>query len=369
MIKRLLPRLPRPERRASRIDLGAPASVELPRTTRREDWRVHLVDTGLRHDDRRPRQAAASRWLERRHVHADLRRRRLRRRRRARCSRSTARTASSRRSPPSARRRASAACVFDGDRVAEFTEKPQIGEGWINGGFFVFEPEVFDYLDGDETRPRSASRSSGWPPSGQLVAYRHDGFWQCMDTLRESSCLDELWAGGAGALEGLGMTHRASGATGPTFVTGATGLVGGWLVRRLLERGRRRRLPGPRLGAAERAGPRAACSTGSTSCAATSATRRCSSARSASTRSTPSSTSRRRRSSASPTATRSRPSRPTSRGTWALLEACRRSPPVKQIVVASSDKAYGDHDALPYDEDDAARRAAIPTTSASRAPT
>ena len=53
--------------------------------------------------------------------------------------------------------------VFDGDRVAEFTEKPQIGEGWINGGFFVFEPALFDYLDGDDDEPRGATRSSGWP--------------------------------------------------------------------------------------------------------------------------------------------------------------------------------------------------------------
>ena len=65
-----------------------------------------------------------------------------------------------------------------------FTEKPQIGEGWINGGFFVLEPSVLDYIDGDDTiwerdpLERLAAR-------GQLVAFRHDGFWQPMDTLRD----------------------------------------------------------------------------------------------------------------------------------------------------------------------------------------
>jgi glucose-1-phosphate cytidylyltransferase len=85
--------------------------------------------------------------------------------------------------------------VFDGDLVAEFTEKPQVGEGWINGGFFVCEPAVLDYLDGDETSlecdalPRLAA-------AGQLAAYRHDGFWQCMDTLRDKRLLEALWQSG-----------------------------------------------------------------------------------------------------------------------------------------------------------------------------
>jgi glucose-1-phosphate cytidylyltransferase len=76
-----------------------------------------------------------------------------------------------------------------------FSEKPQMGEGWINGGFFVFEPAVFDYLDGDLTNleadalPRLAA-------DRQLAAYQHTGFWQCMDTLREKRYLETLWQSG-----------------------------------------------------------------------------------------------------------------------------------------------------------------------------
>jgi len=86
--------------------------------------------------------------------------------------------------------------VLDGDRVAEFTEKPQIGEGWINGGFMVLEPEVFRYLEGDaavlefDALERLAA-------DGQLAAYRHDRFWQCMDTLRDKRVLERYWDGGA----------------------------------------------------------------------------------------------------------------------------------------------------------------------------
>jgi glucose-1-phosphate cytidylyltransferase len=76
--------------------------------------------------------------------------------------------------------------------VAEFEEKPQIGEGWINGGFFVFEPGVADYIAGDETilEREPLERLAG---DRQLAAYRHDGFWQCMDTLRDVHLLEKLW--------------------------------------------------------------------------------------------------------------------------------------------------------------------------------
>jgi len=85
---------------------------------------------------------------------------------------------------------------LDGDRVSEFTEKPQVRAGWINGGFFVFEPGVFDYIADDETilerdpLERLAS-------DGQLMAFRHPGFFQPMDTLRERTVLETLWANGA----------------------------------------------------------------------------------------------------------------------------------------------------------------------------
>ena len=85
--------------------------------------------------------------------------------------------------------------VFDGDLVSEFTEKPQIGEGWINGGFMVLEPGIFDYLEGDATS-LEAPVLERLASERQLAAYRHDGFWQCMDTLRDKRLLNELWKSG-----------------------------------------------------------------------------------------------------------------------------------------------------------------------------
>lgn len=78
------------------------------------------------------------------------------------------------------------------DCVTRFEEKPQTGEGWINGGFFVFESEVFDYIDGDATILEKAplERLSS---CGQLMAYKHTGYWQSMDTLRDKQALEELW--------------------------------------------------------------------------------------------------------------------------------------------------------------------------------
>ncbi len=81
---------------------------------------------------------------------------------------------------------------FDGDRVIEFTEKPQTGEGWVNGGFFVFESGIFDYLHGDDTILESDPMEN-LVRDGQLMTYRHNGFWQCMDTVRDRSHLEELW--------------------------------------------------------------------------------------------------------------------------------------------------------------------------------
>ena len=83
---------------------------------------------------------------------------------------------------------------FDGDRVASFSEKPQTSEGWINGGYFVLEPGVFDYIEGDvmwEHEPMERLAADG-----QLMAYKHDSFWQCMDTLREKQLLEHIWQSG-----------------------------------------------------------------------------------------------------------------------------------------------------------------------------
>lgn len=78
--------------------------------------------------------------------------------------------------------------------VKSFKEKPQAGAGWINGGFFVMEPEVFDFFDkGDET-VLEQSPLEALTHAGQLMAYEHHGFWQCMDTVRDKKYLDELWA-------------------------------------------------------------------------------------------------------------------------------------------------------------------------------
>jgi len=85
--------------------------------------------------------------------------------------------------------------VFDGDLIATFTEKPQIGEGWINGGFLVFEPAIFDYLQGDSDS-LEADALEQLAADGQLCAYRHEGFWQCMDTLRDKRYLQTAWDAG-----------------------------------------------------------------------------------------------------------------------------------------------------------------------------
>jgi len=82
--------------------------------------------------------------------------------------------------------------IFDGDLVADFTEKPQVGEGWINGGFLVFEPGIFGYLESDDTS-LEAHALERLAADRQLVAYRHEGFWQGMDTLRDKRLLERLW--------------------------------------------------------------------------------------------------------------------------------------------------------------------------------
>lgn len=85
--------------------------------------------------------------------------------------------------------------VFDGDSVVEFTEKPQIGEGWINGGFMVLDPGVFDYLEDDETSLEQNVLEQ-LAAEGELVAYKHYDFWQSMDTLRDVRLLENLWQSG-----------------------------------------------------------------------------------------------------------------------------------------------------------------------------
>jgi glucose-1-phosphate cytidylyltransferase len=84
---------------------------------------------------------------------------------------------------------------MEDDRIVEFSEKPQTGEGWINGAFFVLEPAIFDYIEGDDTlwekEPLEALAKDG-----QLMAYKHSSFWQCMDTIRDKKRLERLWESG-----------------------------------------------------------------------------------------------------------------------------------------------------------------------------
>ena len=82
-----------------------------------------------------------------------------------------------------------------GERVEDFLEKPQSSQGWINGGYFVMEPGFFDLIAGDETilEQEPLERAARM---GELMAFQHDGFWQCMDTKRDRDLLEKLWQSG-----------------------------------------------------------------------------------------------------------------------------------------------------------------------------
>ncbi|MDP6104505.1 MAG: glucose-1-phosphate cytidylyltransferase [Gammaproteobacteria bacterium] len=81
---------------------------------------------------------------------------------------------------------------MDEDRVICFQEKPQTAQGWINGGYFVIEPEFFDLIEGDSTALEKQPLEQV-AKMGELMAYRHHGFWQCMDTKRDKDLLEDLW--------------------------------------------------------------------------------------------------------------------------------------------------------------------------------
>jgi glucose-1-phosphate cytidylyltransferase len=86
----------------------------------------------------------------------------------------------------------------DGDLVSRYAEKPQVGEGWINGGFFVIEPGAVEYIKGDSTAWEGEPMER-LAADGQLIAYRHEGFWHCMDALRDVRELEALWQTGKAA--------------------------------------------------------------------------------------------------------------------------------------------------------------------------
>lgn len=86
--------------------------------------------------------------------------------------------------------------VADGNQVVEFSEKPQVGAGLINGGFFVFNKDMFSYLSEDDHCTLEKEPLERLAKDGELMVYKHDGFWQCMDTLRDMNLLNEYWDSG-----------------------------------------------------------------------------------------------------------------------------------------------------------------------------
>jgi glucose-1-phosphate cytidylyltransferase len=158
-----------------------------------EDWIVHLIDTGL-HTLTGGRVKRLQPWLSEETFMvtygdgvSDIDLRDL-----LRFHRSHGRLATVTAVRPPAR---FGGLIFDGDMVADFTEKPQIGEGWINGGFLVFEPQVFDYLSVEDSS-LEANALEQLAADKQLAAYKHDRFWQCMDTMRDKLLLESLWQKG-----------------------------------------------------------------------------------------------------------------------------------------------------------------------------
>jgi glucose-1-phosphate cytidylyltransferase len=158
-----------------------------------EDWDVHLVDTGLRTMTGGRLQRLAP-WLRERTFmmtygdgvsDVDLAALLAFHRQQGRLATITA-------VRPPAR---FGALEIDGSRVVRFAEKPHTGEGWINGGFFVLEPAVLEYIDGDATYWEREPMER-LAREGQLSAFRHESFWQCMDTPRDRRTLEALWAAG-----------------------------------------------------------------------------------------------------------------------------------------------------------------------------
>lgn len=85
--------------------------------------------------------------------------------------------------------------VFNGDQITKFHEKPEAVEGWINGGFFILNPKVIEYIENDETM-WERNPIEKLAHDNQLMGYRHYGFWSCMDTLKEKNFLEDLWNSG-----------------------------------------------------------------------------------------------------------------------------------------------------------------------------
>ncbi len=154
-------------------------------------WKIHVADTGL-HTETGGRLLRLKKWLENEDCFmftygdglADVNLAELLKFHKAHGRMATVTTV---RSPARFGR-----IGFKGDAVNDFYEKPASGEGWINGGYFVLSPGVFDYITGDDTiwERGPVERLAG---EGQLMGYKHYGFWSCMDTLKEKNYLEGLW--------------------------------------------------------------------------------------------------------------------------------------------------------------------------------
>ena len=83
--------------------------------------------------------------------------------------------------------------AYTGNQITQFYEKPQTAEGWINGGYFVLQPKAIDYIEGDESIWERTPVEK-LAHDGQLIGFRHNGFWSCMDTLKEKNFLEDLWS-------------------------------------------------------------------------------------------------------------------------------------------------------------------------------
>jgi len=176
-------------RRTISVDLGT-GRVELEDHEPVEPWRVHLVETGAE-TNTGGRVWQLERWLKDGTFFltygdgvSDINLDRL-----VTFHRTQGRLATITAVRPPSR---FGGLELDGDAVTTFIEKPEIGEGWINGGFMVLEPGVFEYLRGpDDSLEQDTMRRLA--EDGQLSAFRHTGFWQSMDTLRDVRLLQSLW--------------------------------------------------------------------------------------------------------------------------------------------------------------------------------
>jgi len=157
------------------------------------DWKVHLIDTGL-HTQTGGRLRRLRRWVEDGTFLftygdgvADIDIGAL-----VRFHRSHGKLASVTTVRPPSR---FGNLAFDGDLVTNFHEKQELGESWINGGYFILEPGAIDYVEGDDAVWERAPVER-LARDGQLMGYRHPGFWSCMDTLKEKQMLEESWSSG-----------------------------------------------------------------------------------------------------------------------------------------------------------------------------